>query len=73
LLSRVFERKPGDFFNSMGAIVAGTAPGETRYGAVIAGEENRWVVTLVGSIGDHPPTNQRRLYEGMKRFRAAIS
>jgi hypothetical protein len=31
------------------------------------------VVTLVGSIGDHPPTNQRRLYEGMKRFRAAIS
>jgi 2-polyprenyl-6-methoxyphenol hydroxylase-like FAD-dependent oxidoreductase len=30
--TRVFHRKPGDFFNSMGAIVAGTAPAETRYG-----------------------------------------
>jgi len=103
--SRVFERKPGDFFNSMGGIVAGTAPADTRYGAVLAAEENRWVVTLVGSIGDYPPSdvqgwtkfagtlptpaihdlitsarpltdvvcyrfpaNQRRLYEGMKRF-----
>jgi 2-polyprenyl-6-methoxyphenol hydroxylase-like FAD-dependent oxidoreductase len=103
--SRVFERKPGDFFKSMGGIVAGTAPGDTRYGAVLAAEENRWVVTLVGSIGDYPPSdvqgwtkfartlptpaiydlitsarpltdvvcyrfpaNQRRLYEGMKRF-----
>ena len=37
--TRVFERKPGDFFDSMGAIVAGTAPGETRYGAAIAAEE----------------------------------
>ena len=103
--TRVFERKPGDFFNSMGGVVAGTAPAETRTGAALAAEGNQWVVTLVGSVGDYPPSdeagwtkfaatlpspvihelvtsarpltnvasyrfpaNQRRLYEGMKRF-----
>ena len=101
----VFERKPGDFFNSVGGVVAGAPPAETRTGAVLAAEGNRWVITLVGSVGDYPPTNrqewtkfaaslpspvvhdlitsarpltdiasfrfpanQRRLYEGMKRF-----
>ena len=101
----VFERKPGDFFNSVGGVVAGAPPAETRTGAALAAEGNRWVITLVGSVGDYPPTNrqewakfaaslpspvihdlitsarpltdiasfrfpanQRRLYEGMKRF-----
>ena len=55
----VFERKPGDFFNSMGGVVAGAPPAETRTGAVLAAEGSRWVITLVGSVGDHPPTNRQ--------------
>ena len=105
--TRMFERRPGDFFDSMGGIVSGTPPRDTRYAAVLGAEGNRWVVTLTGALGDHPPTdeegwtrfaatlpvpavhdlvtsarplsdivayrfpaNQRRVYEGMKRFPA---
>lgn len=66
--TRVFERKPGDFFNSMGGVVAGTAPAETRTGAVLAAEGNRWVVTLVGSVGDYPPTDE----QGWTKFAATL-
>jgi 2-polyprenyl-6-methoxyphenol hydroxylase-like FAD-dependent oxidoreductase len=66
--TRVFERKPGDFFNSMGGVVAGTAPAETRTGAALAAEGNRWVITLVGSVGDYPPSDQ----EGWTRFAATL-
>src|SRR5262245_19864030 len=55
----VFERKPGDFFNSVGGVVAGAPPAETRTGAVLAAEGNRWVITLVGSVGDYPTTNRQ--------------
>lgn len=55
--TRVFERRAGDFFNSMGAIVSGT-PAGTRLAAVLAAEENRWVVTLGGMLGDYPPTDE---------------
>lgn len=56
--TRVFERRPGDFFNSMGGIVSGTPPADTRYAAVLAADGNRWIVTLVGSVGDYPPTDE---------------
>jgi 2-polyprenyl-6-methoxyphenol hydroxylase-like FAD-dependent oxidoreductase len=55
--TRVFERRPGDFFNSMGGIVSGT-PASTRLAAVLAAEHNRWVVTLGGMLGEHPPTDE---------------
>jgi 2-polyprenyl-6-methoxyphenol hydroxylase-like FAD-dependent oxidoreductase len=56
--TRVFERRPGDFFNSMGGVISGTPPADTRYAAILAAEGNRWVVTLTGSVGDHPPTDE---------------
>jgi 2-polyprenyl-6-methoxyphenol hydroxylase-like FAD-dependent oxidoreductase len=56
--TRVFERRPGEFFNSMGAIVSGT-PAATRLAAVLAAEGNRWVVTLAGMLGDYPPTDEK--------------
>jgi 2-polyprenyl-6-methoxyphenol hydroxylase-like FAD-dependent oxidoreductase len=57
--TRIFERRPGEFFASNGGIVSGTPPKERRYAAVLAAEGNRWVVTLVGMLGDHPPTDER--------------
>jgi 2-polyprenyl-6-methoxyphenol hydroxylase-like FAD-dependent oxidoreductase len=56
--TRTFERRPGDFFNSIGGIIAGTPPAGTRSGGVLAAEGKRWVVTLGGSVGDYPPTNE---------------
>jgi 2-polyprenyl-6-methoxyphenol hydroxylase-like FAD-dependent oxidoreductase len=66
--TRIFERRPGDFFNSMGAIVSGTPPAETRYAAVLAAEGGRWVITLVGALGDYPPTDE----EAWTRFAASL-
>ena len=56
--TRVFERKPGDFRDSMGGVIAGTAPQSTRYAAVLAAEGPRWVVTLAGVCGDYPPADE---------------
>jgi flavin-dependent dehydrogenase len=53
----VFERRPGDLYGSMGAIIAGTAPQSTRFGAILGAEGNRWVITLAGCLRDYPPTN----------------
>ncbi len=55
--TRTFERRPGDFFNSIGGAISGTPPASTRAAAVLAAEGNRWVVTLAGTMGDYPPTN----------------
>lgn len=57
--TRTFERRPGEFFNSMGGVIAGTPPRDTRYAAILAAEGNRWVVTLVGSVGDYAPTDEK--------------
>ena len=57
--TRVFERRPGDLFNSTGAIVAGTPPAETRYAAILAAEGSRWVITLIGMLGDYPPVEEK--------------
>lgn len=55
--TRVFERRPGDLFDSIGAVVSGT-PESTRYATILAVEDNRWIITLVGSVGDYPPIDE---------------
>ncbi len=57
--TRVFERKPGDFFDSFGGIISGTPPKGRRMAAVLAAEGDRWIVTLVGTAGDRPPANEK--------------
>jgi 2-polyprenyl-6-methoxyphenol hydroxylase-like FAD-dependent oxidoreductase len=56
--TRVFARQPGDLFGGVGAVVAGTPPRGTRLGAVLAAEDGRWMVTLIGMVGDHPPVDE---------------
>jgi len=65
--TRVFERHPGDLFDSNGAIVSGI-PNSTRYGAVLAAEGNRWVITLVGTVRDYPPSDET----GWLQFAASL-
>ena len=52
----VFERRPGELHGATGAIIAGTAPESTRYSAVFGVEGDRWIITLVGTLADYPPT-----------------
>jgi 2-polyprenyl-6-methoxyphenol hydroxylase-like FAD-dependent oxidoreductase len=51
-----FERRPGELYGCMGAIIAGTAPRSKRLAAVLGAEGSRWIITLVGSLRDYPPT-----------------
>src|SRR5262249_10700326 len=51
-----------------GGVIAASPPGSTRAAAVLAAEGNRWVVTLIGALGDHPPADE----EGWMRFAASL-
>jgi 2-polyprenyl-6-methoxyphenol hydroxylase-like FAD-dependent oxidoreductase len=66
--TRVFERRPGDFFSSMGGVIAGAPPKERRLAAVLAAEGDRWVVTLAGCLGDYPPDDEA----GWLKFAASL-
>jgi 2-polyprenyl-6-methoxyphenol hydroxylase-like FAD-dependent oxidoreductase len=61
--TRSFERRPHEFFDSIGAMVSGTPPASTRLAAVLAAEGRRWVVTLAGVLGDYPPTTEKAWVE----------
>ena len=66
--TRIFERRRGEFFDSVGGIVAGTPPESRRLGAVLAAEGDRWVITLVGCLRDYPPDDER----GWLEFAASL-
>lgn len=66
--TRTFERRAGDFFDSMGGVVSDTPPAGTRLAAILAAEGDRWVITLAGLLGDHPPTTE----EGWVAFAAGL-
>jgi 2-polyprenyl-6-methoxyphenol hydroxylase-like FAD-dependent oxidoreductase len=51
----VFERRPGDLFDTSGAVVTSTPPRQKRHGIVLHAEGGRWTVTMMGMLGDHPP------------------
>jgi 2-polyprenyl-6-methoxyphenol hydroxylase-like FAD-dependent oxidoreductase len=53
----MFERRPGDIFGSLGAIVTSTPPKSTRHGFVLGAEGGRWTITLCGVLRDYPPTD----------------
>lgn len=54
--SRVYRRSPGDIDGDLAAVIVPHAPG--RRGAVMFSmEDDRWIVTLIGMLGDHPPTD----------------
>jgi 2-polyprenyl-6-methoxyphenol hydroxylase-like FAD-dependent oxidoreductase len=52
-----FERRSGDLYGAMGAIIAGTPPLSKRGAGLFGVEDNRWVVTLGCWLRDYPPTD----------------
>ena len=53
------EKAPGDW---TGLMIYPKPPG-TRLGVLFPVEDNRWMVTLVGWFGDHPPIDERGFLE----------
>ena len=56
--SRVYRRKPGDLGGNTHLIVAPKAPLQKRGGVLLAQEGDRWIVTLIGMVGDFAPTDE---------------
>jgi 2-polyprenyl-6-methoxyphenol hydroxylase-like FAD-dependent oxidoreductase len=52
--TRLYKRKSGDLFNSNGVIIAGMPPNDRRTAGVLAIENNTWMVSLAGRLGDNP-------------------
>ena len=65
--SRIYER-PAGCRNWQAMIVTGNSP-DTRSGLIFPIEGNRWLVTLVGSHGDQPPTSN----EGFLEFARSLA
>ena len=55
-VSRVYRRQPGQ---AQGAYIVniGPLPSNRRLGVMIAMDDDRWLVTLAGYLGDQPPTD----------------
>jgi flavin-dependent dehydrogenase len=64
--TRLYRRKPGQLDGDL-AVNMSVAPG-LRGATAIAIEDDRWQVTLAGTLGDHPPVDD----EGFRAFAATL-
>ncbi len=56
--TRIYRRKPGDLEGAELVMIAPDAPHGKRTGLIFPIEEDRWICTLGGWAGDHPPTDE---------------
>jgi hypothetical protein len=54
--TRTYRLRPDALDGDLGVLDA-TTPGWPRGGALLRLEGDRWMVTLAGMLGDHPPTD----------------
>lgn len=66
-VTRLFEHRTGDLDGARQVLV-GRAAGERRGGAAMVVEGGRWQVTLVGFLGERPPTD----LEGFVEYAAGL-
>jgi 2-polyprenyl-6-methoxyphenol hydroxylase-like FAD-dependent oxidoreductase len=64
---RQYRRRPGELRGKLAAIIAACQPG-WRFGAILAQEGDRWIVTLGGYLGDKAPTDDH----GFLRFAQSL-
>jgi len=60
--TRIYRRRPQDFGGKDAFIIGSNAP-EPRGGVALYIEGDRWIVSLAGFLGDHPPTDERGFLE----------
>lgn len=65
--SRRYRIDPTAFGGAL-AVISGPSPRRRRAGALSLVGDNEWLLTLMGVLGDHPPTDD----EGMVRFAADL-
>ncbi|MGF6660483.1 2-polyprenyl-6-methoxyphenol hydroxylase-like FAD-dependent oxidoreductase [Paraburkholderia atlantica] len=65
--TRTYRRRPSDLDGKLGIIVAGSAP-NWRNGVILAQENDSWIVSTGGSLGDEAPDND----EGFLAYLATL-
>ena len=60
--TRMYRRK-ADHLKGDLAVICPSAPPDKRGGVALAMEGDRWMVTLFGMLGEHPPTDERGFQE----------
>jgi 2-polyprenyl-6-methoxyphenol hydroxylase-like FAD-dependent oxidoreductase len=56
--TRLYKRNPADPRGQQWTLITPESPRETRFGAIFPIEGDRWIVSLGGWHGDHPPTDE---------------
>ena len=56
--SRIYRRTPGDTIGAKMVFISPTPPSEKRIGVLFPIEGERWLLTLGGWLGDHPPADE---------------
>jgi 2-polyprenyl-6-methoxyphenol hydroxylase-like FAD-dependent oxidoreductase len=56
-MTRLYRRRPEHLAGKQAVIIAACQPG-WRFGVILAQEDERWIVTLGGYLGDRPPTDE---------------
>lgn len=67
--TRLLRRHPDDLPQAKTVAIAPTPPGDRRFGVAMSVENDRWLVTLGGFHGDHPPTDDR----GFREFAGTLA
>jgi hypothetical protein len=56
-MTRLYRRRPEHLRGKEAIVMAACRPG-WRFGVILAQEDERWIVTLGGYLGDHPPVDE---------------
>jgi 2-polyprenyl-6-methoxyphenol hydroxylase-like FAD-dependent oxidoreductase len=56
-MTRLYRRRPEHLRGKQALVMAGCQPG-WRFGVILAQEDDRWIVTLGGYLGDRPPMDE---------------
>ncbi|MBE7529825.1 MAG: FAD-binding monooxygenase [Chloroflexi bacterium] len=56
--TRLYRRLPTDPRGTLWTLITPEAPRESRFGAIFPIEGDRWIVSMGGWHGDHPPTDE---------------
>ncbi len=68
--TRIYRRKPGDAAGLDAIFVSPKPPQGKRAGLIFYMEDDRWIVTLVGSHGDHPSDDEEAFMEFARSLEA---
>lgn len=69
--SRVYHRKASDAGGLKGLVIAGQPPKEKTGGVALAMEDDRWIVTLIGTLGEVAPATEEGFLEFARRLPAS--